>query len=181
VPLLALAALLLTGCSDNKQVEDKLKGKFGPGSGGPALSGASSPLTLTKADGGAVGTSDYDPAEFAQVGATETDQIDTLAEATGTLTIAVLRIAGRPDTPCHFQAALLARDDGYKILASGDRKNDLGVKFNQVNLKNGGAYVSLFCAELSGNSGALFYVLTDSADKIDWMQVHFILNSVRKS
>jgi hypothetical protein len=177
---LAMAAALAAGCQDPPG-QDTLRGHFGPGAGGPPLSGATASIALTKSNGEPVGQADYDPMEFAPLGPAAADQFENLAEATGTLGIALSRITGRPDTPCHFQAALLARDQGYEILASGTRKNDQALEFSQVNLAHGGTGLSLFCATLRDEVGVLIEVLADSPEKIDWVQVHYLLNSVRKS
>jgi hypothetical protein len=179
LPLLLALALGGAACQEEKKPE--LSGHFGPGSGGPALSGATATVPLTKADGQVVGYADYDPLLFVPLGALAPGQIENLADVPNTLAIGITRISGRPDTPCRFQAALLARDQDFDILESGDRKNDQNLDFHQVNLKKGNARLSLFCAALHSNVGVLLQVLTDSPGKIDWVEVHAVLNSVRKS
>ena len=176
-----LLALALGGAACQEQKKPGLSGRFGPGSGGPALSGTMTTVPLTNADGGVVGYAEYDALLFLPLGALGADQIENLADVPDNLAIGISRITGRPDTPCRFQAALLARDQDFDILDSGDRKNDQDLDFHQVNLQHGGARLSLFCTALHSNVGVLVQVLTDAAAKIDWVTVHALLNSIRKS
>ncbi|MFI5401150.1 MAG: hypothetical protein ACHQZQ_08890, partial [SAR324 cluster bacterium] len=97
---------------------------------------------------------------------------------TGLLHIAMTHIAGRPDTPCRFSAATLARDSGFDIGDTGFRSNAQGQKLYQVNLSSPGAYAALFCADLSEDTGAQFSVVADSSDKVSWLQVYAVLNSI---
>jgi hypothetical protein len=179
LPLLLALALGSAACQEEKKAG--LSGRFGPGSGGPALSGTLATVPLTKVDGGVVGYADYDALVFLPLGAQGADQIENLADAPDNLSIGISRISGRPDTPCRFQAALLARDQDFDILDSGDRKNDQNLDFHQVNLKHGAARLSLFCTALHSNVGVLVQVLADDAAKVDWVEVHALLNSIRKS
>ena len=76
---------------------------------------------------------------------------------------------------------MLARDDGYTIQKSGPRKNDQGLDFYQVNLKNGATHVSVFCTSLHDNVGVIVTVTADANAPIDTLQVHYLLNSIRKN
>jgi hypothetical protein len=90
------------------------------------------------------------------------------------------RIIGRPDTPCRFQAALLARDHGYEIDKSGDRKNDNGLELHQVNLKNDKIpeHQRFYCFQLKKPFGIQINVFTVDEEHQDWRQVFHLLNSV---
>lgn len=176
---LLLLLPLLAACGEDP--EEELSGKFGPGSGGPPLTGAHNTIAITKASGTPVGYADYDTAMDA-LGPASDDEFENLVDdpLTITLAVALSRITGRPDTPCRFQAAILARDEGYEILESGSRENDHRLDFHQVNLKNGGMRLSLFCTTLRDGVGVAVRVIAPSAALIGSQQVHYILNSIRK-
>jgi len=177
----ALAALLLVACGQDPKPE--LSGHFGPGSGGPAVTGPFVTLPVTKASGVVVGYADYDSANLIALGPASSSEFDNLVDnpAAPTMAIALTRITGRPDTPCRFQAAILARDSGYDISKSGDRKNSQGLDFYEVDLKNGAVHLSLFCVSLRDEVGTAVQVITGDAGLIHSEQVHYILNSIRKS
>lgn len=176
---LLLLLPLLAACGE--EPEEELSGRFGPGSGGPPLAGTHNTLAITKASGVPVGYADYDTAMDA-LGPVSDDEFENLVDdpLTTTLAVTLSRITGRPDTPCRFQAAILARDEEYQILESGSRENDHGLDFYQVNLKNGDTRLSLFCATLRDDIGVAVRVIAPSAALIGSQQVHYILNSIRK-
>ncbi len=177
---LALAVgLAAAACQPDPKPE--LKGHLGPGSGGPAIVGPPATIDIAKANGEVVGYADYDAANLLPLGPAAPDHFESLVDATGTVLLQLMRISGRADTPCRFQAALLARDQGFDIQKSGERKNDQDLDFAQVNLEKDGVWLSLFCTTLRSEIGVLVQVVADSAEKIDWVQVHYVLNTVRKS
>jgi hypothetical protein len=176
-----LAAMFLTACAEDPKPE--LSGHFGPGSGGPLVTGPFLTVPITKSSGTVVGYADYDDSYLVGLGPGSTSEFENLVDdATGsTIGVNLSRITGRPDTPCRFQAAILARDEDYEILKSGDRKNSHELDFYQVNLRKGALHLSLFCVSLRDEIGAAIQVITGSAALIDSLQVHYILNSIRKS
>ena len=95
-----------------------------------------------------------------------------------TVLVIVSRISGRPDTPCRFSAALLARDEGFAILASGDVINAAGLAFHQVNLARGDVFQRFHCTELRSNVGIQISSRSTGGDKLDFEQLHFLLNSI---
>lgn len=177
---IAVAALLLalggiSACGSDTQ-KDTLSGYLGPGSGGPGVG----PLTaadLTKPDGSVIGSMGYDATFFIPSGPTATLQGALVSPAYG-VSIGLSHISGRPDTPCRFSAAVLARDGGYELGDTGFRKNAYGQELYEVDLSLPGRYQRLFCAQLRDNVGTQFWVVADAPDKVDWMQVHATLNSV---
>jgi hypothetical protein len=180
-PRLALALLALlgvaAGCAPPQAGE--LSGPFGPGSGGPPLSGATAPVAFARSDGVVYGEAAFDPAYFQPLPAATPDQPATLAAPAAGIVLAYSRIAGRPDTPCRYQAALLARDQHFTIAASGERSNDRGLSFYQVNLQAGGVFRRLYCVRIAGELGVAIVAQADAPEKLEYVQVLFVLNSVR--
>lgn len=182
--LIATLALsvLLSGCEEE---EDELSGPFGPGVGGTAAPAAGTGITepLNDSGGSVFGGFEYDGGYWMDysilLGAVD-PVLFIFGDTAGTddLTLILTRISGRPDTPCRFEAAILARDQNYTILASGDRTNDQGLEFHQVNLSKGSEYLNLYCATVSGNLGVKITGISLSGNKLRYEQVHFILNSV---
>lgn len=171
-----LAAVLIgAGCAPEKK--DELSGPFGPGAGGPAVpQGAVQTLPITTGDGTPIGSLQYDDGYFAQTPVT--GMLYVLTNATDNVSLAIGRITGRPDTPCRYDAAIQARDDGYTILASGDRTNANGLEFHQVNLVKGAIEQRFYCTELYNHVGIQIDGISLTAGALDWEQVHFVLNSV---
>ncbi|HEX9843679.1 MAG TPA: hypothetical protein VGC20_13055, partial [bacterium] len=86
----------------------------------------------------------------------------------------------RPDTPCRFHAALLARDEGFTISGDGeDRVNDRGVVFHEVVLVKGAQLLRLDCAQLTGIFGVEMFGDSLVSGGLDTQQVHAVLNSIR--
>jgi hypothetical protein len=178
---LALVAALggLSACGGGGTPTDQLNGQIGAGAGGTAPTPASlMQLALTKPDGGVIGSLSYDTTllSFSQPDPT---QVGVLS-VTGTngFSITMTHISGRPDTPCRFEAAVLARDDGYDIGDTGYVNNALNQQFYQVNLSKSGGYVRLFCTELTGNAGVQFTIAADSAADVQLRQIYAVMNSV---
>jgi hypothetical protein len=149
-------------------------------------------LVLTSPNGAGVGSFQYDPYVS---GSPATGFFILSADPPGSTVIGTLtdgstfasgiaielaHISGRPDTPCRFTAAVLARDAGYDLGDTGFRKNALGQELYQVNISKPGSYLSLFCAELSNHAGTQFTVSADAPDKLSWFEVYGVLNSVNK-
>jgi hypothetical protein len=172
--LLALAVLAAAGCSPE---EDEWSGPFGPGYGGPAVALPATGYPLTNADGVKLGRLEADATYFAVAPLPGT--LLALQNPSGELVLLVTEIFGRPDTPCRYTAALLARDEGYTILASGDRVNDNGLEFHQVDLAKGATYLGLYCTTLRGNAGIQIGGESRNGNRLRNRQVHFVLNSVR--
>lgn len=173
--------LALAGCGENPKPE--LSGHFGPGSGGPVVTGPILTVPITKSSGTVVGYADYDSSFFdVALGATSSSEFENLTDdpVAPTIGVTLSRITGRPDTPCRYQAAILARDDGYDIGKSGDRENDRNLDFYEVDLKKGAVHVSLFCVTLGDQVGTAVQVLTSDATLIHSLQVHYLLNTIRK-
>lgn len=173
-----LLAALLPGCA--MEPEDELSGPFGPGAGGPAVpQGAVRTVALTTAGGAPMGSLQYDDGYFAAAPVPET-LVVLDSGAPDAVTLAVTRITGRPDTPCRFSAALLARDEGYTILASGDRTNANGLEFHQVNLVRGSTYQRFYCTGLRSDAGIQISGRSLGGNRLGTLQVHFVLNSVAR-
>ena len=197
IVLLLLLSAVATGCGPQ---EEELSGRIGAGSGGPAVTGPFELHTLQSGDGTTIGEFGYDspgfflldnhpipempelhlvatitPAAFL-IDLADDGNINSLAS--GDVVIVATRISGRPDTPCRYQAAVQARDEGYKIMASGDVKNANGVEFHQVNLRKGALRQRFYCADLRLNSGVMFNIFTPSSAEQDFLQTHYVLNSV---
>jgi hypothetical protein len=109
---------------------------------------------------------------------TQTGVLTDMVPPLGFLQILITHISGRPDTPCRFNAAVLARDSGFEIGDTGFRSNALGQRLYQVNLQQPGAYVTLFCANLLDNAGSQFSIFADAPDKVSWLQVYAVINSI---
>ena len=196
-PVLALLAMLAALCACGGDIpKDKLSGAIGPGSGGPLPTlGSLTASPIDKPDGTLIGGFSYDSGFFLYctppfpagpcnaLPAPDPTEIGVLVDINPPavppqIEIAMTHISGRPDTPCRFDAAVLARDSGYGIGDTGFRSNDLDQRLYQVNLSSPGAYAELFCANLSQDTGAQFSILADSADKVSWLEVYAVLNSV---
>jgi hypothetical protein len=177
VALLALG--LVTGCGNGKQT-DTLEGPIGPGTGGPSNLGVTTPLSLTKPDGTVMGTLSYDAGFFnPNIGPSDPVQFGTLTTAPGTnITITMTHISGRIDTPCRFNAAVLARDQDYEIGSTGFVSNQLGLQLYQVNFDSGPLAARLFCASLQDNVGLQFMITADIPAKVTWLETYSVMNSV---
>ncbi|HEX7929238.1 MAG TPA: hypothetical protein VF678_16705 [bacterium] len=180
--VLLVAVLLLSACGE-EQKEEGLHGHFGPGQGTPPAGPAFTTIDITKESGSVVGKVDYDATFFATtIPPAASEEFGTLADnaTPPTIVVTLIRITGREDTPCRFQAAVLARDQDYDILESGARENSHSLDFYQVNLKKGSQHLSLFCATLGDDVGTAIQVTTQSAALIKSSQVNYILNTTRK-
>ena len=189
---MALAAAVAAGCM---AMEDELDGPLGPGQGGPAVDTAAlEQHNLTAADGQIIGVLQFDPGYYFHIHCdpddftncqleSTGDVVHVLAAITGDVQLAITRIVGRPDTPCRFQAAVLARDEGYEILGSGDRTNDRGLEFHQVNLENERlpAAQRFYCAKLHQRIGVQISVFSVLEEVQEYLQVHFVLNSTDRT
>ncbi len=189
---LTLAASLAAGCM---AMEDELDGPLGPGQGGPTVDTAAlEQHDLTTAAGQIIGVLQFDPGYYFHIHCdpddftncqleSTGDFVHTLAAITGDVQLAITRIVGRPDTPCRFQAALLARDESYEILGSGDRTNDQGLEFHQVNLENERlpAAQRFYCAKLHQRIGVQISVFSVLEEVQEYLQVHFVLNSTDRT
>lgn len=180
---LALAAVLLSGCGEDP--EEELDGKFGNGNDSAAYTGGPDvEIDLTKSSGSVFGVAEYDSNFFVFVPPEASGDfgtvVDNADEDLATVAVTLIRISGRADTPCRYQAAVLARDEDYTIEESGTRKNAHNIEFYQVNLKKSGTHLSVFCAQMSGEVGVSVQVIAASSALIKSEQVHFILNSIRK-
>jgi hypothetical protein len=180
VAALLLASILLAGCGRDTQ-KSSLPDTFGDGSGGTVPIKPGTTLVLTKPDGTPIGQLNFDGNYFVlrPPGADDGVAVAVLASDANTIKIGLTHISGRPDTPCHFQAAVLARDQGYTIGNYGDRTNSTGLKFNQVNLSSSAIYQALFCVSIRDNAGVMFQAISDSPDKLEWQQVYYIMNTVQ--
>ncbi|MCZ6554009.1 MAG: hypothetical protein O7A67_09455 [SAR324 cluster bacterium] len=188
----ALAAAVGGGCI---AMEDELDGPQGPGQGGPTVDTAAlEQHDLTTAAGQIIGVLQFDPGYYFHIHCdpddftncqleSTGDFVHTLAAITGDVQLAITRIVGRPDTPCRFQAAVLARDEGYEILGSGDRTNDRGLEFHQVNLENERlpAAQRFYCAKLHQRIGVQISVFSVLEEVQEYLQVHFVLNSTGRT
>lgn len=180
VAALLLALGLVSACGSDKQ-KDSLDGPIGPGAGGPAVNQPTvQSANLTKPDGTVIGGLAFDSVTVAPAG-----YFTPLPPPPGALTntadgisIFMTNISGRPDTPCRFNAAVLARDAGYEIGDTGFRTNALGQELYQVNLSSPGSWVRLFCANLRDNAGMQFAISANAPDKVSWRQVYFVMNSL---
>jgi len=171
---MTLVVALTGGCG--RPDREELSGPFGPGAGG---AGAGTPqfVALSKLDGSALGALDYWSTSFVEVPPVAPEVLHLLDVGNG-IDLRLSRIVGRNDTPCRYQAALLARDSGFTILASGARSNDGGLRFYQVNL-SGAFAMSLYCATLRDNVGIAIATAAAAPSLLEYTDVHFVLNSVR--
>lgn len=181
----ALRGLLLLGllaaCEPDEE-GGELSGAIGPGGGGPPVA-AASVLTdaLTTSSGEQIGTLSYDASYLLQVfaGAAADNILYIYMDiADPVVEIAVSRISGRFETPCRFSAAILARDQDFSIQASGDVVNAQGLIFHQVNLFKGDTFQRFYCTELRSNVGVQISAISRGGNKLDFEQMHFLLNSV---
>ena len=168
-------ALLLGACGQPAEIQE-LQGPIGPGSGGTPVNPATVVVQPLASGTLPLGTLEYDSSYFTLT-PLEGDTF-MLSTATGETTLLVTPITGRPDTPCRYQAALLARDQGYEIQAAGDRTNSTGLDFHQVNLGPGGDYQRLYCTSLRNNVGVLLNASGATPSPLADVQMHFVLNSV---
>jgi hypothetical protein len=198
--LLAGALALLPGCAEE---EPELKGELGPGSGGPDVdANFVAGHDWTDPDGDSIGMFEWDASQFLHFHPDPEDEsLHVVANVAPEVLLADLadgsldelqddevvmlmsRIVGRADTPCRFQAALLARDEDYEITASGDRRNDQKLELHQVNLHNNAipAHQRFYCFQLRDPFGIDINVITRGRESQDWEQVFYLLNSVDKS
>jgi hypothetical protein len=197
----ALCALVTMGCSEAG--EGGLHGKLGTGSGGPDIDrNQLVSHDWTDPEGKAIGSFNYDASQFLHYHPDpKDDSLHVVANvpvevlladiaddglindiAADEVLMVMTRIIGRPDTPCRFQAALLARDEGYEIQDSGDRKNAKNLELHQVNLKNEkiGVHQRFYCWQLKDPFGVQINVFTADDEHQDWRQVFHVLNSVDK-
>ena len=195
---IAAALILVLGtigaCGNDKQ-KDQLDGNIGPGAGQPTptpATGTSQSQDIVRPDGTAIGQFTFDLANydlsnqylngfftFTTPDPTQIGVLTAVAPGAPDLAIQITHISGRPDTPCRFDAAVLARDGGFTIGDTGMRSNALGQQLYQVNLSGNGQYAQLFCANLTGNSGAQFSIIADAPNKVTWLQVYAVLNSIQ--
>ena len=183
--MILLAGALLTGCGGEAE-DSELPGIFGPGSGGTPVNTATSvSFDFKDASSTPIGTMTYDDNYFPDVTValpTTTGLLLVLSTPpapTGDgLSLVFTRIAGRPDTACRFLAAVLARDQAYTILQSGDRLNSRGLEFHQVDLARGGAGLSLFCVSLREPVGLMVRGEAPSPATLGNLQVYAVLNSI---
>ena len=203
VAALLLAGLLaLAGCEGADDFE--LEGELGPGSGGSDVNPAAlaSHDLMNFSGETVIGTMQYDSSvllhfhpdpenEALHVIANITPEqlIADLADdgvlngfAGDDVAIFITPIVGRADTPCRFQAALLARDEKYSIQGSGDRKTDSGRDLHQVNLIKPSIPQTqrFYCYELDDPFGAQLNVIAMDAQHQEWLVVHAVLNSIAK-
>lgn len=177
-----LAVALLAGCMPAPPQEE-LDGPIGPGEGGTPVSESTvETLPLLTPAGTTLGEFDLDTGywETTFTGGEEDPLYYGFENGDDGLVMALLRISGRPDTPCRFDAAILARDEGFTILAAGDVTNDQGLEFHQVNLENGDVAQRFFCVELLNHLGVQFSITGVVAETVSYEQVHYVLNAVRE-
>jgi len=200
---LATAGIVsLAACAQPE--EEQLHGKIGKGSGGPEIDETRLvPHSWTGPKGNKIGTFSYDESVFLHYHPDpDNDALHIVANVTpdvlladladddiinnisaGEVLMIMTRTAGRPDTPCRFQAALLARDQQYEILASGDRKNSGELELHQVNLSNKKLSASqrFYCFLLKDPYGVQINIITADEEHQDWREVLRVLNSVDQS
>jgi hypothetical protein len=176
---LALTLGLLCACRGDVN-KDQLSGPIGPGAGGLPPAGTPMTAVIARPDGTPIGGFSYDPSFFTQSipDPVLTGALTAIATGSGSLQILIAHISGRPDTPCRFNAAVLARDGGFEIGDTGFRSNALGQRLYQVNLQRPGTYVTLFCANLLDNTGSQFSIFADTPDEVRWLQVYAVINSI---
>ncbi len=192
--LAALLAVLPAACRNEEQGAE-LSGEIGPGSGGPPVVQARvMTVLLATPDCQTIGTLAFDSGYFTrtfpagaaneipfvcEITSEAVDEIHYVYQNTAeAVTVIISRISGRPDTPCRFNAALLARDEGFAILASGDVFNAAGLEFHQVNLTREATFQRFHCTELRSNVGIQISSTSTGGDKLGSEQLHFLLNSV---
>lgn len=178
--LLAAGALAACGAVDSSSTSVTA---LGDGTGGPAVNTAAvTTASIPNATGGSQGQLSYDASYFGFLPQTPSDtdpRAGLLSTAAGDLGMQLSLIFGRPDTPCRYQAALAARDDGYTIQGDGqDRVNSNQVQFHEVLLTNGVQYWRLDCAELQSNVGVQVLTISSPTNQRDTQQVVYVLNSI---
>ena len=183
-PLWVIICFLLFSCAPPP--EDELEGALGPGSGGDMVGTNLVSKDVTKADATVIGTLNYDGDYFTEIPSTDPSAdsplLYSLVGTTQTsLSLVFIRILGRPDTACRYQAALLARDEEYTIDESGLRTNDDDLEIYQVNVHKGSTYKSFFCTELKNNNGLSITITGASKAETSYLQVYAILNSIQSS
>lgn len=183
VVCLALLAALALGACGSIDSSSKTYTPFGAGSGGTAVNtAAATTIDIPNLVGGTQGQLSYDTSYFVYTPQTPTasnSKAGLLVTPAGDLGLQLSVILGRPDTPCRFQAALAARDDGYIISGNGeDRVNDQQVDFHEVLLHSSTQYWRLDCAQLTGNVGVQVLTVSAPTDERNTAQVVYVLNSI---
>ena len=172
-------ALAWGGCAPEEDPE--LSGSFGSGDNGTAVNADTVvEQTLSTSSGTEIGSISYDSSYFVDVSdGEESEAALTLVSAVDALALSGSTISGRPDTPCRFTAAIMARDEDFEILRSGDRTNSTGLDFHQVDLSNGQLYRSVYCATLKSEIGILILAEGDGANLLTSEQTLYVLNSIQ--
>lgn len=174
-----ISGLLLIGCGGSQEEEPELSGSFGNGKGGTAVNTSTlNTFNLTKTSNETIGSLQYDRSYF--VSQESANGTLTITD-NQTLTMMAARFSGRADTACRFLAAQLARDEDYDIIADGERTNANRLEFYQVNLTRGSnLHQRYYCSKIKDNAGTLIAAKSTSAGTLDSLQVHYVLNSVKK-
>jgi hypothetical protein len=180
--LIALTGwLLLTSCADPVD-ETESAVAIDDGAGGIAAGSNLSTQELTKATGEVIATFQYDADVFVplQVAASSEESLRwVLGDLSGSgLTVAITRIAGRSDTACRYQAAVLARDHEFEIDDPGWKINANDIRYYWVRVQRPADDRDLYCAELVDRIGFAIIVSGQQPLSLNYRQVHFLLNSL---
>lgn len=177
---LVLASTLflgLAGCGAEEEPE--LSGRFGDGSVGTAVDvDAVETASIRTSSGTAIGSYAYDANYFSDETDEDSEAAVLLVSESDGLVVRGSTISGRPDTPCRFSAAVMARDDDFDIRDAGERSNSQGLDFYQVNLKRGSTYRSVYCATLQGDLGVFLLAEAEGGSLLKSRQLRYVLNSI---
>lgn len=176
----SLVLLFFSACGEME--EGAYSGVYGPGVGGTPVSASTTVLPLATDLDTPIGQLTYDGVYFFSgppVDPSQTAILATLLPPAGDgIVVSIRPIVQRPDTPCRFFAAIMARDMGYQILGSGDRTNDSGLEFHQVNLSGDGAFFSFHCAIVSDPLGVMLAVSAPEEAMLSYLQIHHLFNTI---
>jgi len=180
--LTVLALALLSGCGGGTDLKETPKGDLGTGSTGPSLSSTQSTQTLAAPDGTWIGSLTLDLGYFTPLysAAGPTDDLYALlASSQSSLQLSLVRILGRPDTACRYQAALLARDQGFTTGDAGFKTNQQGLELYQARASNNADFRVFTCAKIKGQVGVILSAQASSAADLEAIPFYGLLHSLK--
>ena len=180
--LLFLVLALLAGCGGGSDLKETPKGDLGSGSTGPSLSSTQSTQVLTAADGTPIGSLTLDLGYFTPLyfatGPTD-DLFALLASSQSSLQVSLVRILGRPDTACRYQAALLARDQGFTTGEAGYKTNQQGLELYQARASKDADFRVFTCTKLKDQLGVILSAQANSAAELEAIPFYGMLHSLK--
>lgn len=177
--LLGLALATLGSCGAQEPEVSRIT--MPQGNGGADVSNNITTWEAANAQGQAYASLGYDSSYwsplYVQDGA-EDDVFLVLSNASGSVTITLLRTLGRADTTCRYQMAMAARDEGYAIGDYNWQTNPHEVEFffGEVTKEQGGR--AYYCAQVWKNFGVEVLISAEQASHLDNNQVLYLVRSL---